>query len=271
MGSGKDHSCLGTRTRFKRGISASATYRRPTPPKAPRQSPVKSTQGKGVGWNRRAWKGKYGGMDDAKTVAGEGKVTSSINPAASDPLDINDQSDPQLWKVGPPTDLPLWEAAAITAINSPLSKSRTPEALVAHCPPWRATWDAFSTRHPCFFLCTTIPPVKSLSSARYSPWNHEISSLLLSSHPPSGPNRFPTQPYKKMCWAEYTPETASRTTKPAKNPRNVASDIPLDKLKISAEQGASLEEMYRLDATATPDRLPVDHLFKLDTGDQLLP
>ncbi|KAJ6582512.1 hypothetical protein DFH09DRAFT_1360400 [Mycena vulgaris] len=79
----------------------------------------------------------------------------------------------------------------------------------------------------------------------------------------------PAQPYKKMRWAEYTPETASRTTKPAMNPRNVASDIPLDKLKISAEQRASLEEMYRLDATATPDRLPVDHLFKLDAGDQL--
>ncbi|KAJ6568043.1 hypothetical protein DFH09DRAFT_1314030 [Mycena vulgaris] len=35
-----------------------------------------------------------------------------------------------------------------------------------------------------------------------------------------------TQPYRKMRWAEYTPETASRTTKPAMNPRNVASDIP---------------------------------------------
>ncbi|KAJ6631091.1 hypothetical protein B0H10DRAFT_1938641 [Mycena sp. CBHHK59/15] len=62
---------------------------------------------------------------------------------------------------------------------------------------------------------------------------------------------------------------ASGTTKPAINPRSIASDIPLDKLKISAKQCAALDHMYQLSATASTDQVPVNHLFKLDDDDQL--
>jgi hypothetical protein len=49
----------------------------------------------------------------------------------------------------------------------------------------------------------------------------------------------------------------------------VASDIPLNKLMVSAEQLMVLEEMYRPRETVTRNQIPVDHLFKLDDGDQL--
>ncbi|KAJ7462596.1 hypothetical protein FB451DRAFT_967958, partial [Mycena latifolia] len=63
----------------------------------------------------------------------------------------------------------------------------------------------------------------------------------------------------------YTPDSVSGAQKPPMNPRSVASDIQLDKLKVSAEQRAAIGDLY---ATAG-GTAPVDHLFKLDAEDQL--
>jgi hypothetical protein len=49
----------------------------------------------------------------------------------------------------------------------------------------------------------------------------------------------------------------------------MASDIQLDKLLVSAEKRALLEDMYRPNATSTGERMPVDHLFNLEADDQL--
>jgi hypothetical protein len=87
--------------------------------------------------------------------------------------------------------------------------------------------------------------------------------------PPSQPQPPSTQGYKKMKWAGYTPETASGASKPALNPRSIASDIPLDKLRISAEQRAALDDIYQNVGAAGPHLRPVDHLFKLDDDSQL--
>ncbi|KAJ7094102.1 hypothetical protein C8R44DRAFT_749621 [Mycena epipterygia] len=86
--------------------------------------------------------------------------------------------------------------------------------------------------------------------------------------PPSQPPPPPARTYKKVKWADITPYNASGTSKPAMNPRSVASDIPLDKLRISAQQRASLDDIYS-SSNASADRAPVDHLFKLDPDDQL--
>ncbi|KAJ7844006.1 hypothetical protein B0H14DRAFT_2300574, partial [Mycena olivaceomarginata] len=53
------------------------------------------------------------------------------------------------------------------------------------------------------------------------------------------------------------------------NPRSVASDIPLDKLRVSPEQRTALDNIYRNIATAGPHLGPVDHLFRLDDDGQL--
>ncbi|KAF7362702.1 hypothetical protein MVEN_00619500 [Mycena venus] len=85
----------------------------------------------------------------------------------------------------------------------------------------------------------------------------------------------PSQPlptpnaYKNIKFAQIMEQDASGKKKAAMNARSVASDIPLNKLMVSAEQFTALEDMYRPRPSATPDRVPVDHLFKLDDGDQL--
>lgn len=73
-----------------------------------------------------------------------------------------------------------------------------------------------------------------------SPQNFEFVQV----EPPSRPAPSTQRAYRKMKWAEYPPETASGATKPAIDARSVASKNPLDKLKISAEQRAALEEVY---------------------------
>jgi hypothetical protein len=73
-----------------------------------------------------------------------------------------------------------------------------------------------------------------------SPQNFEFVQV----EPPSRPAPSTQRAYKKMKWAEYTPQTASGATKPAIDTRSVASENLLDKLKISAEQRAALEQVY---------------------------
>ncbi|KAJ7919255.1 hypothetical protein B0H13DRAFT_2320670 [Mycena leptocephala] len=74
-----------------------------------------------------------------------------------------------------------------------------------------------------------------------------IMSQFVYVTPPSQPQPPSTQGYKKMKWA----------------------DIPLDKLRISTEQRAALDDIYQNIGTAGPHLRPVDHLFKLDDDSQL--
>jgi hypothetical protein len=78
----------------------------------------------------------------------------------------------------------------------------------------------FSHEHPSRFHLSTRP----------STCRRKISSLCRSNHP--GPALSTQRAYKKIKWAEYTPET-----------RSVASENPLDKLKISVEQRAALKQL----------------------------
>ncbi|KAJ7271009.1 hypothetical protein C8J57DRAFT_1507974 [Mycena rebaudengoi] len=75
---------------------------------------------------------------------------------------------------------------------------------------------------------------------------------------------------QRVRWAPYDAETASRKSKPTVTPRSVASDIPLDKLRVSADQHAALEKMYRPSgiSSSTSGAL-ADHLFMLNDDDQL--
>ncbi|KAJ7204907.1 hypothetical protein C8J57DRAFT_1441401 [Mycena rebaudengoi] len=75
---------------------------------------------------------------------------------------------------------------------------------------------------------------------------------------------------QRVRWAPYDAETTSRKTKPKVTPRSVASDIPLDKLRVSADQRAALEKMYRPSgiSSSTSEAL-ADHLFTLNDDDQL--
>lgn len=71
-------------------------------------------------------------------------------------------------------------------------------------------------------------------------------------------------------WSIYTQETASRShTAPLKQ-RTIASDVPLDKLKVSPEQLQHLQELYRASPTMADDgTAPVDYLYKVTDDDQL--
>ncbi|KAJ7015879.1 hypothetical protein C8F04DRAFT_1363278 [Mycena alexandri] len=75
--------------------------------------------------------------------------------------------------------------------------------------------------------------------------------------------------YKKVKWAPYTPADASGTSKPALNPRSIASDIPLDKLRISKAQRAALDTIYQQPTAVNDAEGHVDHLFKLNSHDQI--
>ncbi|KAJ7291832.1 hypothetical protein C8J57DRAFT_1492294 [Mycena rebaudengoi] len=57
------------------------------------------------------------------------------------------------------------------------------------------------------------------------------------------------------------------TIKPAVIPRSIATDIPLNKLRVSASQQESLEELYRASSSTT--QTPADHLFQLDDDAQV--
>jgi hypothetical protein len=57
--------------------------------------------------------------------------------------------------------------------------------------------------------------------------------------------------------------------RPTMRAHSMASDIQLDKLLVSAEQRVLLEDMYHPNATATGERISIDHLFKLEIDDQL--
>ncbi|KAJ7735193.1 hypothetical protein B0H16DRAFT_1731455 [Mycena metata] len=67
-------------------------------------------------------------------------------------------------------------------------------------------------------------------------------------------------------WSQYTPEEAAGK-KPALHQRTFASSIPLDHLKVSAEQLQQIHEIYRRDATAVNG--PVDFLYTTSDDDQL--
>ncbi|KAJ7256334.1 hypothetical protein C8J57DRAFT_1235708 [Mycena rebaudengoi] len=74
---------------------------------------------------------------------------------------------------------------------------------------------------------------------------------------------------QRVRWAPYDAETASRKSKPTVTPRSVASDIPLDKLRVSADQHAALEKMYRPSGISSTSGALADHLFTLNDDDQL--
>ncbi|KAJ7107533.1 hypothetical protein C8R44DRAFT_885519 [Mycena epipterygia] len=65
-------------------------------------------------------------------------------------------------------------------------------------------------------------------------------------------------------------ETASGSRTARLKQHTIASDVPLDKLKVSPEQLQQLQELYR----ASPDDMddgtaPVDYLYKVSDDDQL--
>ncbi|KAJ7016474.1 hypothetical protein C8F04DRAFT_981424 [Mycena alexandri] len=72
-------------------------------------------------------------------------------------------------------------------------------------------------------------------------------------------------------WSQYTPETASRSRKAPLKQSSIASDIPLDKLKISPAQREQLQQIYESNATATPgDEVSrVDYFYTCSDDDQL--
>ncbi|KAJ7030869.1 hypothetical protein C8F04DRAFT_1365181 [Mycena alexandri] len=67
-------------------------------------------------------------------------------------------------------------------------------------------------------------------------------------------------------WSQYTPEQAAGK-KPMPHQRTFASSIPLDHLKVSAEQLHQIQEIYRRDATAVDG--PVDLVYSTNDDDQL--
>ncbi|KAJ7936975.1 hypothetical protein B0H13DRAFT_2431003 [Mycena leptocephala] len=86
---------------------------------------------------------------------------------------------------------------------------------------------------------------------------------------PSQPLSAGGSSYNKLKWSNYTTETASGSGKPALKQRTIASDIPLDKLKVSLEQLAQLKQIYANATTADHQNSVVDLLYALGDDDQL--
>jgi hypothetical protein len=89
------------------------------------------------------------------------------------------------------------------------------------------------------------------------------------SNGPSQPLSAGGSSYNKLKWSNYTTETASGSGKPALKQRTIASDIPLDKLKVSPEQLAQLKQIYANATTADHQNSVVDLLYALGDDDQL--
>ncbi|KAJ7610601.1 hypothetical protein DFH06DRAFT_1016591 [Mycena polygramma] len=68
-----------------------------------------------------------------------------------------------------------------------------------------------------------------------------------------------------LTWSQYTPEEAAGK-KPALHQRTLASNIPLDHLKVSAEQLQQIQEIYQRDATGNG---AVDSVYTTSDEDQL--
>lgn len=74
---------------------------------------------------------------------------------------------------------------------------------------------------------------------------------------------------KGVQWSTYTADEASGAKKRPLKQRTVVPEIPLDKLKVSAEQLKQIEEIYR-DATVSPEgNSPVDFLYTLGDDGRL--
>ncbi|KAJ7027421.1 hypothetical protein C8F04DRAFT_1189549 [Mycena alexandri] len=84
-------------------------------------------------------------------------------------------------------------------------------------------------------------------------------------------DEMPPPPGINLRWSQYTPETASRSRKAPLKQSSIASDIPLDKLKISPAQREQLQQIYESNATATPGNevSRVDYFYTLSDDDQL--
>ncbi|KAJ7827459.1 hypothetical protein B0H14DRAFT_1228755 [Mycena olivaceomarginata] len=87
---------------------------------------------------------------------------------------------------------------------------------------------------PPLTICTQIPPSSNMSS-------FELINVAAPSQPLPTPNA-----YKIVKFARITEKDTSEKKKAPMNARSVASDIPLNKLMVSAEQFTALQDIVRV-------------------------